>query len=422
MKGPLSGYRIVDLSRAIAGPYGSMILGDLGAEVIKVEAPGNDFHTNVPGPNIGGESFYYLAFNRNKKDVALDLGTKLGREAFYDLVKISDVVWDNFRAGVPERLGTDYESVKKINPRIISCSITGYGPTGPYSLRASNDIIALSLSGIMSITGEPGRPPVKPGVAITDLAAGAFAALGVCAALAHRERTGEGQKVDIALLDTCISLLAYELTYYLLSGIVPGPMGSGHLGLVPYGVYKCKDGYITIAPSWPRLARVIGAEWMINDPRFKTAADRVAHREEFVRILEEHLAQATASDWLELFYAEDIRCAPINNIAEAAALPQVAHRHMILSLNHSLGGELKLAGNPIKMPIIDESEYIAPPTLGQHDMDILGGLLGYSDEKIKRLKEEEKEHQEELKLRLEKRNLDPATRLLMEQQEVAREE
>jgi len=421
MKGPLSGYRVVDFSRAIAGPFGAMLLGDLGAEVIKIESPIGDPSRKVAGPDHEGELFYYMAFNRNKKGIVLDLATDSGREVIYDLVKVSDVVWDNFRPGVMKRLGFDYENVKKLNPRIISCSVSGYGATGPYAERPSYDITALALSGVMSITGEPGGRPVRPGPPIIDLAGGMFGALGVTSALTQRERTGEGQKIDVSLLDSSIALLAYELSYYFCSGIVPQPLGSGHLAILPYGVYKCKDDtYVALGPVWPRLARVIGADWMIDDPRFKSGRDRVEHREEFNRTIEEYLAKAPASDWLELFNAEDMACAPINNLAEAAVDPQVLYRNMILSLPHSLGGEIRLAGNPIKTPAIDESGHAAPPTMGQHNVDVLSGILGYSEEKIRKLREEEEAHREEMERRVRKTSIDPAARRLQEQ--AAREE
>jgi len=415
MKGPLSEYRIVDLSRAIAGPYGTMLLADMGAEVIKIESPtGGDLSRLATGPDHKGELFYYMAFNRNKKDITLDLDTKTGKEALYDLVRISDVVWDNFRPGVMERLGADYETLKEINPKIISCSISGFGPTGPYADRPSYDITALALSGNISVTGEPGGRPTKPGPPIGDLAAGMFGALGVTSALAYRERTGQGQKIDTSLLEACISLLAYEISYYFCSGIIPERLGAGHLALLPYGVYKCQDDYIAIGPSWPRLAGVIGADWMIEDPRFKTGDERVKHREEFNQALEEHLAKASAADWLELFDIEDIAAAPVNDIAEAVTNVQVLHRNMILNLPHSLGGEVKLAGNPVKMRIIDESEYTAPPTRGEHNIAVLSGILGYSEEKIKELKEEEEGHRGEMILKMQKRRADQAARRLQE--------
>lgn len=415
MAGPLSGYRILDLSRAIAGPYGAMILGDLGAEVIKIEPPGGELSRLFPGPSHEGESFYYLAFNRNKKAITLDLGTDTGREAFYDLVAISDVVWDNFRHGVMERLGADYQTISKINPKIISCSISGYGTTGPYVNRPSVDVVVQGIAGTLSTTGEPGGRPLKPGFPAADILGGLFGVIAVIAALAQRERTGEGKRIDVELLGSMMSAMAYEFSYYLCSGIVPGPMGSGHLALLPYGVYKCKEGYITLGPTWPRLAKVIGADWMIDDPRFIKGAERLKHREEFNQAIEEHLAKAPAEDWLELFHVEDIIAGPIHTIEKTVADPQVKARNMILNLPHPLGGEVKLVGNPIKMEGIKENEYSAPPTQGQHNDEILKGLLNYSDEKLAKLRDEEKKHAQKLLARLEKTSMDAALRILQKE-------
>ena len=417
MAGPLSGYRVLDLSRAIAGPYGAMILGDLGAEVIKIEPPGGEISRIFPGPNHQGESFYYLAFNRNKKALTLDLGTASGKDAFYDLVRISDVVWDNFRPEVMERLGADYETVRKVNPRVISCSISGYGSNGPYMHRPSVDIVVQSMAGTISTTGEPGGRPIKPGFPAADILGGLFGALSVSSALACRERTGEGRRLDIGLLDCMMSAMAYEFSYHLLSGIVPEPMGSGHLALIPYGVYKCKDGYVTIGPSWPRLAKVIGAEWMIDDPRFKQGEERLKHREEFNQIVEEHLAKAPAADWLELFRIEDVIAGPVNTVDKVAADPQVGARNMILNLSHPLGGEVKLAGNPVKTEGIEEDKYVAPPTEGQHNDEILKGLLNYSEQKIKKLRDEQEKHTLELIAHLQKTVGEAATRILEKEAE-----
>jgi CoA:oxalate CoA-transferase len=412
MAGPLSGYRILDLSRAIAGPYGAMILGDLGAEVIKIEPPGGEVSRVFPGPNHQGESFYYMSFNRNKKALTLDLGTASGKDVFYDLVKVSDVVWDNFRPEVMERLGADYETVKKVNSRIISCSISGYGSTGPYMHRPSVDVVVQSIAGTISTTGEPGGRPTKPGFPAADILGGLFGVLAVTSALANRERTGQGQRIDIGLLDCMMSAMAYEFSYHLLSGIVPEPMGSGHLALIPYGVYKCKEGYVAIGPSWPRLAKVIGAEWMIDDPRFKQGDARLEHREEFNRVVEEHLAKAPAEDWLELFRVEDVIAGPVNTVDKVVADPQVEARNMILNLPHPLGGKVRLVGNPVKMAGIEEGKYVAPPTEGQHNDEILKSLLKYPEEKITKLRDEEKKHVEELITRLQKTSWEAVTRIL----------
>lgn len=407
-KGPLSGVRIIDLSQAIAGPYGTMILGDLGAEIIKIETYEGDMSRRVAGPNHQGESYHHLAFNRNKKSIILDLRTKAGKEAFYDLVKVSDVVWDNFRAGAPERLGIDFDSLKKINPRIICCSITGFGPSGPLRDRPSFDITGLALSGILSITGEPGRPPVRPGPPIGDQVPALFGAIGVIAALYHRERTGKGQKIDVSMLDACVSLMAYYISYYLCGGPVPAPQGSGHLAVVPYGVFNTKKGYLALGVGWPRIARIIGADWMIDDPRLQTQEGRVQNRELIDQTIQKHLLQAETPDWLELLKVGDIPAARVNDVAQVVTEPQVLHNKMILTLKHPLGGEVRGVGNPVKMPgLIDEESYeetySAAPTLGQHQQEVVQEILGYSQERIDRLMAEEKAHREELTASLHKK-------------------
>lgn len=393
MKGPLSGVRVLDLSRAIAGPYGAMILADLGAEVIHIESPEGDISRFEAGPNYKGESFHLLSWNRNKKSVVLDLGTKLGKEALCDLVRISDIVWNNFRPGSMERMGADYDTLKTINPRIIYVSITGYGSSGPSKDRPAFDVAIEGHSGVLSVTGEPGKTPVRPGPPIADMGGGMFAAIGVLAAIFDRERTGKGRWIDISMQDACISLLSYHFCQYFCTGVVPKPLDhSGHAFSVPYGVYKTKEGYIALGPCWPRIARAIGADWLIDDPRFKDWTGRDKNREELNAIVEEHLAQAEAKDWLEIFKVEDIPADLIKTIDEVMIDPQVLHRKMVLSLSHSLGGEVKLAGNPVKMEALSEEDYTAPPTLDQHGHEILSELLGYSEEKIKKLKQEEKEN------------------------------
>ena len=393
---PLSGVRILDLSRAIAGPYGTMILADMGAEVIHVEPPEGDIARFEAGPNYKGESFHHLSWNRNKKSIVLDFGTKSGKEVFYDLVRISDIVWNNFRPGAMERAGADYDTLKTINPRIIYVSLTGYGSSGPSKDRPAFDVVIQAHSGVLSVTGEPGGTPVRPGPPLADMGGGIFAAVGALAAIFDRERTGRGRKIDISMQDACISFLAYQICQYFLTGVTPTPLDhSGHKFSVPYGVYRTKKGYIAIGPSWPRITRAIGAEWMVNDPRFKDWTARDKHREELNAVVEEHLAKAEAEQWLEIFKEEDIPADLIKTIDQVVVDPQVLHRSMILKLNHPLGGEVELAGNPVKMEGLSEEDYFAPPTLDQHGHEILSELLGYSEEKIKKLKQDEEENTQE---------------------------
>jgi CoA:oxalate CoA-transferase len=391
MTGPLTGVRVLAAEQVLAGPYGSMILGDLGAEVIKIEPPaGEQIRVSNPPPFHKGEPGYFLAFNRNKQSIILDLKTKTGLKAFYDLVKISDVVWDNNRAGVMERLKTDYDTLKQINPKIICCSVTGYGGSGPSAGLPSYDIIAQGMAGLLLQTGELGGKPIKPAPALADISGALFGALGVIAALWHRERTGQGQRVETNLLDGAIALLSMHYALYFLNGVVPPPVGAGHLQAIPFGAYKTKDGWITIGASWPRIARTLGIDWVIDDPRFTTLEDRLKNRNELEAIITEALSQMSSETWLDILRRDDIACGPVYNLDQAPQDPQIQYNNMILTLNHSLGGKIRLVGNPIKMQSIHSEEYTAPPTKGQHTHQVLAELLGYSQEEIEGLEAEQK--------------------------------
>jgi len=401
VEGPLSKVRVLTLDNYLAGPVASMILADLGAEVIKIEPPQGDLSRLTIGPNHKGESSHYLSWNRNKKGLVLDLRTPTGRGAFFDLVKISDVVTNNFRPGVMKRLGFDYEALKKINPRIICVNITGMGPSGPHMDRPQVESTASGISGILSVTGEPGGRPVRPGPAISDLANALYAVIGTVSALYERERTGMGQNVDVSLLGASVALMGYHISYYTCSGIVPEPLGSAYPFTAPYGAYKTKKGYIVLGPCWPRIARAVGAEWLMNDPRFATPEARLKNRWELDKELEKCLAQATAEEWLEILYREDIIAGPLNTVDEVIDDPQVNHLNMILNIEHPLGGTTRLAGNTIMMTSL-RGMHSAPPTLDQHMYEVLQGVLGYSEDKIRRLKKEQEAHAEETKAHVRK--------------------
>ncbi len=394
MAGPLKGIRVVDISQILAGPYCSQVLGDLGAEIIWIEQPVfGGGHRSPPGepvnvPNYKGQPYIFTAFRRNKKSAVLDLKTSSGKQAVYDLIKVSDVVLDNYRPGVLERLGFDYETIKKVNPKIVSCSITGWGASGPYAHRPALDVVMQGYAGFLSITGEPNGPPIKPGDGGGDCWTGLFAAAGVLSALYKRGVTGEGSRVEVSLLASIMAMMNYNFQWFFLSGENPTPMGTQHIGGVPYGAYKTRDGYIVITGGWPKLARLIGKPWMADDPRFKTGAARHDHRQEFVEELEEALSHKDTDEWLKMFYAEDLIVGPVNKISQVVEDPQVKHEKIIIDVESPLGGKMKMVGCPIKAADISPHDYLAPPILGQHTDEVLTSILHYSPEQINKIKED----------------------------------
>ena len=391
METALAGVRVLDLTRALAGPYGSMILGDLGAEIIKIEAL--DARADAIGPySYKGQDAYFMSVNRSKKSITLDVRTDRGREVLHDLVKVSDVVLDNFRPGVLERLRIDYDTLKGVNPRIICCSITGFGSNGPYRNRPAYDVVIQAVSGAMSITGEPGRPPVRSGIAIADQGAGMYAVHGILAALYARERTGVGAKVETSLLEAMIAQLAYEAGYYFISGLVPGPVGSGHRTLALYQTFQTRDGYVAIAAinRFPALCKALGREDLTEDPRFK-GREIGEHRDELLAILQKEFITRKTDQWLKLLTEADVPCGPLNTLDNALSDPQVLARDMVVSINHAMGGQIKQTGNPVKIsatPPEVRQDFLPPPTLGQHTDEVLSQLLGYSSEQIDRLRQE----------------------------------
>jgi crotonobetainyl-CoA:carnitine CoA-transferase CaiB-like acyl-CoA transferase len=388
----LSGVRVVDLAHMLAGGYGSMLLGDLGAEMIKIEPLEIGDRTRLLGPPfVAGESGYFLGINRNKKSVALDLKREEGRRVLYDLVRVSDVVFDNFRPGVMEKMGCGCETLKEINPRIIYCTLSGFGETGPYRDRPAFDLAIQAIGGAMSITGEPGRPPVRMGVPMGDLGGSLFCALAISAALYAREKTGLGRKMDIALMDCLVSLLTYVGQYYLLDGKVPGPMGSAHVSVVPYQAFPTQDIYIVVAvfveKFWRAVCRVLGLEELVDDPRFADNDRRRDHREELIPILEDVFRTRPGEEWLRLLSKAGVPCGPINTLDRVFADPQVAARNMVVEMDHPKVGRFRSIGNPVKMPAMLEGPFEPPPMHGQHTEEVLGEVLGYSGERIKELKE-----------------------------------
>jgi CoA:oxalate CoA-transferase len=389
----LSGVRIIDLSTVLAGPYCTMLLGDLGAEVIKIENPkgglfAGDFSRVPVQYHVGGIGAYFLAVNRNEKSVELDLDCGEGRQVFHDLVRVSDVVFDNSQPGVLAKIGADYETIRQINPDIISCSLSGYGHTGPYSHMPAYDICVQARGGAMSLTGEPGRPPVRMGLAMGDLTGSLFAALGICSCLFNRERTGKSRRVDVSMLDCQVSLLTYLSEYYLIGGLVPGPQGSAHETLVPYRAYKARDGYLVLAcpneKHFQALCRALGREDLLQNPEFNNVIVRFLNKEKVDQTLEEILGEQTVEEWGKALDEHHVPWAPVNTIDAALADPQVLARNMVVDIEHPVCGSYKSVGNPVKVSDTVE-RFGAVPLLGEHSRQVLQEILDYDESHIDRL-------------------------------------
>ena len=391
MRPPLEGVRVLDLSTMLAGPFGSMMLGDLGAEVIKVETLTGDNTRNFPPHFHKGESLYYMSFNRNKKSVTIDLKKEEGRQVFYELVRRSDVVWDNYRDGITKKLKVDYETLREINPAIICCSITAYGENNPYDHNdPTYDLCIQAMSGVLDMTGERDRPPVKLGVPMADLSGGWFGVVGVLAALLSRGVTGRGQKVDISMLDGLSALNCYEAAYLLNTGSVPQRLGTQHRSLVPYQIFRTKDLYIAIVVAsdkfWKKLCQALGCPELIDCPKYRNLEGRFQNREKLVEWLESVLTQRTCGEWLDILKAGGVPCAPVNNLGTALREPALLHRGMVVTMDHE-GDPVKVLGNPVKLSE-NPPRYQCPPRLGQDTAEVLGRLLNYSEERIRRLAEE----------------------------------
>lgn len=388
IKPPLDGIRVIDFSQVMAGPYCTMVLGDLGAEVIKIEPPIGDYSRRMPPHYHHDDSAYYLSFNRNKKSVVINLKDPSGLNIVYDMVKKGDVVVDNFRPGVMDKLKLNYERLREYNKKIISCSITGFGLDSPYSQRPALDLIVQGMGGAMSFTGEPGQPPVRMGIPMGDLGAGVFAIIAILAALNAREKIGVGQNIDMSMLDCQLALMTYRAQYYFLAGELPQPVGSGHVSSVPIRAFKTKDNYLVIDSGgehfWRKLCDALSISDLKDDPKFETRPKRLENKEELMAILEERFATKPRAEWLKILIKAGVPAGPVNNLAEALSDPSVVHRQMIVKTDR-LGEEFLMVANPIKMSETKCETYKAPPSLGQDTHKILHKILNYSDEKINEL-------------------------------------
>ena len=403
MKPPLSGFRVLDLSRILAGPWATQTLADLGAEVVKVERPGTGDDTRkwgppfLPGPDGAptAETAYFLSANRGKKSIAVDIASPRGQALVRALAEKSDVLIENFKVGGLARYGLDYESLRPRNPGLVYCSITGFGQTGPYAARGGYDFMIQAMGGPMSLTGErddrPGGGPQKAGLAISDLFCGMYATVAILAALAHRERGGEGQHIDLALLDTTVAALSTMAANYFATGAPPGRMGNAHPNVAPYQLYAVADGHIVVAVGndgqFARLCDAVGRPDLAGDPRFADNSRRLANRETLEDSFGRILPGRTAAAWLALFAERNIPAAPVNDLAQVFADPQVVHRGMKVELPHAAGVAAAHAASPLRFSRTPVRYTASAPTLGEHTAAVLSEVLGLSDEEIAELRE-----------------------------------
>tara|TARA_A100001011_G_scaffold355683_1_gene399081 strand:- start:63 stop:1271 length:1209 start_codon:yes stop_codon:yes gene_type:complete len=393
---PLNGVKVIDLTHMLAGPYAGMVLADLGAEVVKVEPLGSGEMTRgllKNDPNYSFKNFgaYFLTLNRNKKSVSIDLKNKKGLEVFYDLVRSADVVLNNFSAGVVSKLKIDFENLSSINPKIITCSITGFGETGPHSTRPAYDQIVQAYSGGMSITGKDSKSPTRAGIPIGDLGSGLYSVIGILSALYSREKTQKGQHIDLSLLDVQISLLTYMATMQTLSGIDPEPIGNAHFVHVPYNSFTTNDGFVVIAvitdEFWQSLKSVVNVG-SLDDSKFDSSIDRLKNQAFIENELNKVLSTQTSDHWIDKLNKAKVPCAPINKFSDALNDEQVKHRNMIVEVEHPDGGFVKMPGNPVKMSYTNEESYSSPPHLGTDTREILKNWSKYEDDKIESLENE----------------------------------
>ncbi len=391
----LEGITILDLTHMLSGPFGTMLLADLGAHTIKVEPPGRGEGTRKllasdPDHSLNGMGAYFLTLSRNKQSVCIDLKSEEGLKLFYDLVAHADIVFDNFSAGVTARLKIDHETLAAINPKIITCTVTGFGETGPDTLRPAFDQVVQGMGGGMSITGHPDATPVRSGIPIGDLGGGMFGAMGVLAALVARERTGRGQHIDVSMLDCQISLLNYMATMFLMTNKNPKQLGNAHFVHVPYNTFRTKTQYIIIAvifdSFWENLVEVLDVP-ELKDEKYLTQPGRFKARDFINQKIEEVLIAQSADHWLKVLREKRIPCAPVNNFEQALNDPQVRFRDMVVTVPHPESGEVSMPGNPVKLSDTNEQSYTAPPLLGQQTDQVLSELLGVGAERIAELRE-----------------------------------
>ncbi len=393
MSGPLEGIRVVDLTRILAGPYCTMMLGDMGAEIIKIENPDGGDDTRGWGPPfLNGVSTYFISINRNKKSLTLNLKDERGKELLRDLIRKSDVMVENFRPGALDKLGFSWEEIHRINPGMIFASLSGFGQTGPRKNEPGFDVVIQGEGGLMSITGEPDGPPNKFGASVADITAGMLAAQGILLSLYHREKTGVGQMVDVGMLDGQVALLTYHANGYFATGKLPPRRGNKHPSITPYETYSCKDGYFNLGVGndslWRRFCDAMGLGDIKEDPKFAVNKDRVDNRLELQEILDALFAEKTVEETLDALRGAGIPCGPINNLAQVLSEPQVLARKMVVDVDVPVAGPTKVTGVPIKLSETPGSVRTPPPTLGQHTEEVLESVLGMDEAQRNALRQE----------------------------------
>ncbi len=389
----LEGLKVLDLTRVLAGPYCTMVLADLGADVIKIEAPVKGDDSRQFGPYIEGESAYFMSINRNKRSMTLNLKKESAKKLFLEMVKEVDVVVENYRPGTMEKLGIGYDVISQVNPKIIYAASSGFGHSGPYSTRPAYDGVVQAMGGIMSITGQKGGKPTRVGPSVGDITAGLFTAIGILAAVNHRNATGEGQKVDVAMLDCQVAILENALARFFATGVSPKPAGNRHSSIVPFEPFDTSDGEIMVAVGndslWKKFCAEMELGHLTEDPRFVTNPDRSDNYDELRPLIAEAMSQDSTMGLYERLTKAGIPCGPINNIEMITKDEQVASREMIVDVDHPVAGKTSIPGIPIKMSKTMGSIRKAAPLLGENTDEILAELLGYDADKISKLKEEE---------------------------------
>lgn len=385
--GPLQGVKVLDLTRVLAGPYCTMLLADFGADVYKIETPGVGDDSRAFGPFIGKESAYYMSLNRNKRSMCMNMKDEKHKAVFIEMVKKADVVVENYRPGTMEKFGLGYDVLKEINPGIIYVECSGFGRTGPYRLKPAYDVVVQAMGGIMSITGAEGGEPTRVGASIGDVAAGLFSAIGCLMALYHKQKTGEGQLVDVAMLDCQVAMLENAIARYYTTGESPAPIGNRHPSITPFAAFPAKDGNVIIGCGnqklWVGMCELFNKPEWIDDPRFATNGDRTANVKELMELMNEVTKTKTVDEWLPLLEAKGLPCAPINDMARITKDPSILEREMLVELEHPIAGKMTVPGCPIKMSATPGSIRKHAPLLGADINEMLDDLLGWDEATIK---------------------------------------